>query len=138
MTTDVNIQLINFPNPGKEMVIPNDDGSFTILINSRISHEEQLKAYQHAMRHIESGDFQKDDTQQIEAQAHEITQKVEPIKPVPARHFKAQIRRLRRERTQIQRQLWERERFVGLLTEIGVTNEDFFAVAEDRRMYGGL
>lgn len=138
MTTDVNIQLINFPNPGKEMVVPNDDGSFTILINSRISHEEQLKAYQHAMRHIKSGDFQKDDTQKIEAQAHEIVQRAEPIKTVPAKQFEAQIRRLRRERAKIRRQLQERERFVGFLMEIGVTNDDFFAVAEDRWLYGEL
>ena len=52
MTPDVNVKLINFPNAGKEMVVPNEDGSYTILINAKLSYEDQVKAYEHAMRHL--------------------------------------------------------------------------------------
>ena len=44
MTPDVNVKLINFPNAGKEMVVPNEDGSYTILINAKLCYEDQVKA----------------------------------------------------------------------------------------------
>ena len=72
MTTDVNVVLINFPAKGNEMVVPNEDGSYTILINARLSEEGRMLAYQHAMRHIAADDFQKEEIQTIEAQAHEL------------------------------------------------------------------
>ena len=59
-TPDVNIVVIDFKtSKGKEMVVPNEDGSYTILINSRLSYDSQLKAYEHAMRHINNNDFEK-------------------------------------------------------------------------------
>ena len=54
MTPDVNVVLLDFPAPGNEMVFENEDDSFTIMINARLSYDEQLKAYRHAMRHIGS------------------------------------------------------------------------------------
>ena len=59
MTPDVNVVLLDFPAPGNEMVFENEDDSFTIMINARLSYDEQLKAYRHAKRHIENDDFQK-------------------------------------------------------------------------------
>ena len=70
MTPDVNVVLLDFPKPGNEMVFENEDGSFTIMINSRLSHNRQLLAYNHAMKHIQDSDFQKADVQAIEAAAH--------------------------------------------------------------------
>ena len=35
------------------MVVPNEDGSYTIFINAGLNRESQLKAYEHAMKHIE-------------------------------------------------------------------------------------
>ena len=32
-----------------EMVVENEDGSYTILINAKLSQDGQLKAYQHAL-----------------------------------------------------------------------------------------
>ena len=58
---DVNVVLMDFPNTKeKELVTPNDDGSYTIFINSRFNYETQLKAYIHAIQHIEAGDFEKE------------------------------------------------------------------------------
>lgn len=69
-TQDVNVVFRDFPNNGKEMVIPNEDGSYTIFINARLNYEQQLKAYLHAMKHITGEDFQKNDIQHIEYYAH--------------------------------------------------------------------
>lgn len=52
------------------MVIPNEDGSYTIFINSRLNHEQQVKSYYHAMKHIAGEDFDKESVQEIEALAH--------------------------------------------------------------------
>lgn len=44
-TPDVNVVLMDFPSKkGNEMVVPNEDGSYTILINSGLNYESQLKA----------------------------------------------------------------------------------------------
>ena len=70
MTPIINCNLIDFPNKGKEMVIPNEDGSYTILINAKLSDAERMAAYEHAMKHIVGNDFEKDEVQKIEAKIH--------------------------------------------------------------------
>lgn len=70
MTPIINCNLIDFPNKGREMVIPNEDGSYTILINARLSDAERIAAYEHAVRHIVGNDFEKDEVQIIEEMAH--------------------------------------------------------------------
>ena len=43
MTPDVNVVVIDFKTcKGKEMVVPNEDGSYTILINSRLTYASQI------------------------------------------------------------------------------------------------
>ena len=39
MTPDVNVHLLDFPNYGKEMVVKNEDDTYTILINAKLSHD---------------------------------------------------------------------------------------------------
>ena len=39
------------------MIMPNDDGTFSIYINSRLSRERQIRALRHELRHIINGDF---------------------------------------------------------------------------------
>ena len=62
---------IDLPSRGREMVTRNEDGSYTILVNSRLSADAQREAVSHALRHIESGDFDRVDVQTIEEAAHE-------------------------------------------------------------------
>ena len=69
-TPVVNCNIINFPNSGNEMVIKNEDGTYTILINAKLSDQGRIKAYKHALKHIESEDFEKKHVQEIEASAH--------------------------------------------------------------------
>lgn len=70
MTPDVNCKIIDFPTKGNEMVMPNEDGSYTILINAKLSYIGRIQAYEHAMSHILNHDFQKTDVQEIESEAH--------------------------------------------------------------------
>lgn len=62
--------LIPLNSDVKECVVPNPDDTFTIFLNENISDECRLKAYQHALRHIENDDFGKEDVQEIEREAH--------------------------------------------------------------------
>ena len=42
------------------------------LSNSRLTHERHIESYAHAMRHIKNGDFEKQDVNQIELEAHDM------------------------------------------------------------------
>lgn len=68
--TDIQVRLIDFPARGNETVTKNEDDSYTIFINAKLSHDRQLEAYEHAIRHIENGDFEKADVDRIEFEAH--------------------------------------------------------------------
>lgn len=57
MTLDVNCVVAELPHALKAYTIPNADGSFTILLNSRHTHEQHLRSYHHEMKYIENGDF---------------------------------------------------------------------------------
>ena len=67
---DLQIFLIDFPGKGNEAVTKNEDNSYTIFLNARLSYEKQLEAYAHAIRHIKNGDVDKEDVDRIEFQSH--------------------------------------------------------------------
>lgn len=74
MTTAVNVQVIDFPTTkAAELVTENADGSYTILINARLSTNTQREAYLHALRHIRNDDFRGRAANSIEAAAHSLT-----------------------------------------------------------------
>lgn len=52
-----------------EMVTP-CFGGYTIYIDNTLTFEGRMRAFRHALYHIEHGDFDRDDVQQIEAEAH--------------------------------------------------------------------
>ena len=67
----VNVRMVDFhQTKANEMVCENEDGSYTVLINSRMDYETQLQAYYHALSHIRNHDFEKSDVQEIESEAH--------------------------------------------------------------------
>ncbi len=71
MMTAVNVQVIDFPTTkAAELVTENADGSYTILINARLSTDTQREAYKHAIRHIRNNDFGGHAANAIEAAAH--------------------------------------------------------------------
>ena len=69
---NVFVKFIDFPTKGNEAVTRNEDDTYTVFLNARLSREMQLKAYMHALTHIQNGDFDKSDADQIELVAHNI------------------------------------------------------------------
>ena len=133
-TPDVNVFLIDFQVPGKEMVVSNEDGSYTILINARLSQDERLKAYQHALGHIDDGDFEKSDIQSIEFRAHELDPSPKAVS-APVNEHKKRIQQLQRERKKIQKALRDKEKEIKLIADL-YGPDCFFRAAERRWLYG--
>lgn len=69
---EINIQFLNMDTKIPEQLIKNEDDSYTLFLNARLSQESRLKSYYHALQHIQEQDFGKKDIQQIELQAHSI------------------------------------------------------------------
>ena len=67
---DINTKIIDMDVLVGEQITANSDGSYTIFLNARLSHERQLEAYTHALRHIQGNDFEKDNADMIELSAH--------------------------------------------------------------------
>lgn len=67
---DINTKIIDMDVLVGEQITANSDGSYTIFLNARLSHERQLSAYWHAINHIKNGDFDKDNANAIEKEAH--------------------------------------------------------------------
>ncbi len=68
---DINTKIIDMDVLVGEQITANSDGSYTIFLNARLSHERQLEAYAHALSHIQNEDFNKDNADMIELAAHE-------------------------------------------------------------------
>ena len=63
----------DMPEGAREMVCPNPDGTYTVLINGSLRKEDQVRAFWHAIRHIQKNDFERVEeygVQAIEAEAH--------------------------------------------------------------------
>lgn len=69
---DINVQMIDLKTTKiKETVANNEDGSYTIFLNSRFTQEQLIDAYVHAIGHIARDDFNKHNSADvIEAYAH--------------------------------------------------------------------
>lgn len=131
MTPDVNVVVIDFKTArGNEMVSFNEDGSYTILINARLSYSGQLKAYEHAMKHIASDDFQNDDVQAIEYKAHQ--EELEKAVPVPAQKYLDRIQELQKEKRRLERKIRQDRKRVQFIMD----NCDMFKRAEHHYLYG--
>lgn len=115
------------------MVILNEDGSYTILINARLSYDGQLRAYEHAMRHIRESDFAKDNVQAIETQAHEIPVSKNQRKS-PSCNYESRITDIRARRTSTQRKLQKREKEVEFILKHDP--ERFHRNIEAQYLYG--
>ena len=66
----VNVHLLPLPCRIKAVSTKNEDDSYTIILNSRLSHEQQIKSYKHELKHIKNGDFDKENVDIIEYIAH--------------------------------------------------------------------
>lgn len=69
---NINVQLLNMDTKIPEQLVKNDDDSYTVFLNARLSQESRVKSYCHALAHIANNDFAKEDVQRIEQKAHGI------------------------------------------------------------------
>lgn len=133
MTPDVNTFLVNFPSPGKEMVVQNEDGSYTVLINAKLSQDGRIKAYEHALNHINNGDFDKTDVQSIESQTHGL--KVpEDFTPAPVSMYEEPIRQSKKKRKKIQMALREKEKESAIIMDL-YGSDLYFRHLESKWLY---
>lgn len=66
---DVFVYIVDLPDQVDEMVTPCLDG-YTVYLNARLTYAGRVRAYHHAMRHIENNDFERANVQEIEKGAH--------------------------------------------------------------------
>ena len=66
----VYVYLKQMPGYCHEMVAPNDDGSYTVIINESLSKTEQIEAYRHAITHITQRHFEGGNADEIEGECH--------------------------------------------------------------------
>ncbi len=77
---DINVQMMDLKTTKvKETVTCNEDGSYTIFLNTRFTQEQLNDAYIHALNHIIRADFDKhtSSVDTIEAYAHGFCKKGE-------------------------------------------------------------
>lgn len=99
------------------MVVQNEDGTYTVLINAKLSQDGRVEAYEHALRHINNGDFEKTDVQSIELQAHGL--KVpEDFTPAPVSMYEERIKQIRKRRKKIQKVFREKEKEATIMMEL--------------------
>lgn len=67
---EVYVYIVDLPDRVDEMVTPCIDG-YTVYLNARLTYAGRVRAYHHAMRHIERNDFEGFDIQEIETETHE-------------------------------------------------------------------
>ena len=68
--TDTFIRLVPLPIKVEGVTLPNDDGSFDVYINSRLSPARQQETLEHELRHIRQEHFYLDlDVERMERQA---------------------------------------------------------------------
>ena len=71
MRVEVNTMLVDLPGTIKAFVAKDTDDFYTIYLNSRLSHEQNIVSFIHEMEHIEKDDFYSDLTaDQIERVRH--------------------------------------------------------------------
>lgn len=63
------VYQIDLPYGVNEMVTPGSENDYTIYINSRLSDDAKKEALRHAIGHCRY-DFEREDVQEIEADAH--------------------------------------------------------------------
>ena len=53
------VYIVDIPGNVGEMVVPCSDG-YTVYIDVKLSHDEKVEAYHHALEHIRNDDFHAD------------------------------------------------------------------------------
>ena len=62
----VNVQYLQLPCKIKAVSTKNNDDSYTVILNSKLSYEQHLESYIHELKHITNEDHEKYDVDLIE------------------------------------------------------------------------
>ena len=66
---DVYVRIVKLPSKVRGFSMPGMDG-MNVYISEDLDENQRLEAYDHEMKHIVNGDFEKTDVQAIEMAAH--------------------------------------------------------------------
>lgn len=116
---DIFVYTIDLPKHIDEIVTP-CIGGYTIYLASRLDEKHRLEAYRHALKHIEDGDFDRDNVQYIEAKAHGL------IAPQPV------IKESKPRRRSKPKWLKMMERRIALLEAVGIDPNEHALEMRDR------
>lgn len=56
-TSEVYVYYLDMPCSIDSNIVENPDGSFTLYLNSRMTHERNIEGYLHELIHIRKGDL---------------------------------------------------------------------------------
>lgn len=67
----ITTRLMDLPTSIKAFSRSNADGSYTVILNTRLCREQQEEGYRHEIEHIKKGDFDAlDDASDLETIRH--------------------------------------------------------------------
>lgn len=69
---NVNAFLVDLPTQVRGQTVKNEDDSYSVFLNARLTGEQIMATYAHEIEHIKNGDFEKAYVQRIEAYAHHV------------------------------------------------------------------
>lgn len=69
-TEDITVTMVDLPTTIKGYVVESFDGWYTIVLNSRLNHEQNVESYLHELSHVSCLDFEKCNVHDIETMAH--------------------------------------------------------------------
>ena len=67
--TEIFVYTTRLPDKVHELVAPCADG-YTVWLDDRLDDAHRAQSLLHAIRHIDNGDFERSDVQEIEFNAH--------------------------------------------------------------------
>lgn len=56
---DINVKFLQLPTTVRAYVVSNSDMTYTIVLNSALSREQNIISYAHELDHIRNGDYEK-------------------------------------------------------------------------------
>ena len=74
MLENIFVHYLDMPTSVKSNVTHNEDGSYSIFINARLSQNQQANAYMHELEHILKDDFNRrhETVDRLEYYAHRL------------------------------------------------------------------
>ena len=69
-TYTFNLVLMDLDEQIGECICHNEDDTYTVFINARLSFDAQKNCLEHALNHVRYNDWELDNVDEIEAKAH--------------------------------------------------------------------